>query len=81
MIKIGKELFEACEELEREKGITKDVIIASLCDALVAAYKKHIYEGCGKSLACRNICPANIDMDRLLVNSNAITLWKHLFKK
>ena len=42
MIKIGKELFEACEELEREKGITKDVIISSLCDALVTAYKKHI---------------------------------------
>ena len=42
MIKIGKELFEACEELEREKGITKDVIIASLCDAMTAAYKKHI---------------------------------------
>ena len=42
MIKIGKELFEACEELEKEKGITKDVIIASLCDALVTAYKKHI---------------------------------------
>ncbi len=42
MIKIGKELFEACEELEREKGITKDVIIASLCDAMVTAYKKHI---------------------------------------
>ena len=42
MIKIGKELFEACEELERERGITKDVIIASLCDALVTAYKRHI---------------------------------------
>ncbi len=42
MIKIGKELFEACEELEKEKGITKEVIIASLCDALVTAYKKHI---------------------------------------
>lgn len=42
MIKIGKELFEACEELEREKGITKEVVTASLCDALVTAYKKHI---------------------------------------
>ncbi len=42
MIKIGTALFEACEELEREKGITKDVIIASLCDALVTAYKKTI---------------------------------------
>ncbi|MBQ4124056.1 transcription termination/antitermination protein NusA [bacterium] len=42
MIKIGTALFEACEELEREKGISKEVIIASLCDAMVAAYKKHI---------------------------------------
>ena len=42
MIKIGTALFEACEELEREKGISKEVIVASLCDALVTAYKKHI---------------------------------------
>ena len=42
MIKIGTALFEATEQLEREKGISKEVIISSLCDALVAAYKKHI---------------------------------------
>ena len=42
MIKIGSALFEACEQLEKEKGIGKDVIVASLCDALVTAYKKHI---------------------------------------
>ncbi len=42
MIKIGTALFEACEELEREKGISKEVIIDSLCDAMVTAYKKHI---------------------------------------
>ena len=40
MIKIGTALFEACEELEKERGIPKDVLIASLCDAMVAAYKK-----------------------------------------
>ena len=40
MIKIGTALFEACEELEKERGISKDVLIASLCDAMVAAYKK-----------------------------------------
>ena len=43
MIKIGTALFEACEELERERGISKDVLIASLCDAMVAAYKKHMH--------------------------------------
>lgn len=42
MIKIGTALFEAAEQLEKEKGISKDVLISSLCDALVAAYKKHI---------------------------------------
>ena len=42
MIKIGTALFEACEELERERGISKDVLISSLCDAMVAAYKKHM---------------------------------------
>ena len=42
MIKIGTALFEACEELERERGINKDVLIASLCDAMVAAYKRHM---------------------------------------
>ncbi|MBO5948259.1 transcription termination/antitermination protein NusA [bacterium] len=42
MIKIGTALFEATEQLEREKGISKEVIINSLCDALVAAYKKQI---------------------------------------
>ena len=36
MIKIGSALFEATEQLEREKGISKEVIINSLCDALVA---------------------------------------------
>ncbi|MDD3436216.1 MAG: transcription termination factor NusA [Candidatus Gastranaerophilales bacterium] len=43
MIKIGTALFEACEQLERERGISKEVLISSLCDALVAAYKKHMH--------------------------------------
>ena len=42
MIKIGTALFEACEQLEREKGITKAAIIDALCDAMVTAYKKTI---------------------------------------
>ncbi|MBR1591565.1 MAG: 4Fe-4S dicluster domain-containing protein [Ruminococcus sp.] len=46
------------------------------------AYKKHIYEGCGKSLACHDICPANIDIEKLLVNSNGAAVWKrHIGKK
>ena len=43
MIKIGAgSLNEVFEELEREKGISKEVVISSLCDAMVAAYKKHM---------------------------------------
>jgi len=42
VIKIGAALLEATEQLEREKGIPKDIIIRSLCDAMVTAYKKHI---------------------------------------
>jgi N utilization substance protein A len=45
MIKIGTALFEACEELERDRGISKEVLISSLCDAMVAAYKKHYHLG------------------------------------
>lgn len=43
MIKIGAgNLNEVFEELEREKGISRSVIVSSLCDAMVAAYKKHL---------------------------------------
>ena len=43
MIKIGAgNLNEVFEELEKEKGISKDVVISSLCNAMVAAYKKHL---------------------------------------
>ena len=45
------------------------------------AYSKKIYSGCGKSLACRNICPAGLDIDALMVNSNAVMLWKYLLKR
>ncbi len=43
---------------------------------LYQAYREHIYEGCGKSLACRNICPAGLQIDKLLVHSNAVSIWK-----
>ena len=39
-------------------------------------YEEHIYKGCGKSLACKDICPAGIDMDRLLSKSNEVSVWK-----
>lgn len=43
-------------------------------------YSKHVYEGCGKSLSCVNICPAKIRIEDLLVNSNAIAIWKRYQK-
>ncbi|MFH0702442.1 MAG: transcription termination factor NusA [bacterium] len=39
---MGTALLDATEQLEREKGIPKSVVIRSLCDAMVTAYKKHI---------------------------------------
>ena len=48
---------------------------------LYRTYRKRVFEGCGKSLACRNICPAGIDIDGLLVSSNAAALWKRKVRK
>jgi N utilization substance protein A len=42
MIKIGPALIEATEQLEKEKGIPKELIIKSIKDAMTTAYKKHI---------------------------------------
>lgn len=39
-------------------------------------YRRHVYEGCGKSLSCRDICPAGIDTENLLVRSNALGVWR-----
>lgn len=49
--------------------------------ALAKRYSKGFYSGCGKSLACRDICPAGIDIERLMVNSNAAALWKGLLRR
>ena len=43
---------------------------------LRAKYRKHVYGGCGKSLSCRDICPAGIDIEGLMVNANAAAVWK-----
>ena len=54
------------------------ILAAVKTDSSQAAYRKYVYEGCGKSLACRDVCPAGIDMDRLLSRSNreALPIWK-----
>lgn len=38
-------------------------------------FGKKITDGCGKSFACRNICPAGIDIERLMARSDAAVLW------
>ena len=43
---------------------------------LAALYTKHTFEGCGKSLACKDVCPKKIDTEKLMVNANALALWK-----
>ena len=44
MIKFGSALMDAVEQIEREKAISKDIILRSLCDAMVSAYKKQIHD-------------------------------------
>ena len=44
-------------------------------------YVKHTFEGCGKSLACRDVCPRKIDTEKLMVNANALALWKRKRRK
>lgn len=43
---------------------------------IASNYKKHVYKGCGKSLSCRDICPAKIDIEELMASSNAAAVWK-----
>lgn len=39
------------------------------------SYMEHEYSGCGKSLACMDICPAQIDIEKLLIHSAAATIF------
>ena len=48
---------------------------------LARLYEKHTFAGCGKSLACRDVCPRGIDTERLLVNANALAVWKRKRRK
>ena len=79
--------LEVCPNYSPENGFTglaaavpsARVLVETASDpssaALKKKYRKYVYEGCGKSLACRNICPAGIDADGLLASSSAIAVW------
>lgn len=43
---------------------------------LSAHYRERVYEGCGKSLSCVDICPAGIPADELMARSNAAAVWR-----
>ena len=43
--------------------------------ALAQVHRNAVVAGCGKSLACRNVCPAGIDIANLMSRSNAAALW------
>lgn len=43
---------------------------------LAESYRQAIYDGCGKSLACRKVCPAGLDIARLMSRSNAAAVWR-----
>ena len=47
---------------------------------IIDSYVDKVYKGCGKSLSCRDICPAQIDVEHLLVNNNAVAVWKRFLK-
>ena len=42
---------------------------------MAGAYRERVFEGCGKSLACRDICPAGVEIGELLSMSNAAAVW------
>jgi N utilization substance protein A len=41
MIKVGPALMEHAEQLERERGIPREVVLSSLKEAMLAAYKRY----------------------------------------
>ncbi len=38
--------------------------------SLRRSYVKTVYDGCGKSLACRDICPAGVNIEKLMTEAN-----------
>lgn len=42
---------------------------------LAKSYRKQLFGGCAKSLACRDICPQELAIDELVSRSNAAAVW------
>lgn len=43
---------------------------------LKETWLQSVYKGCGHSLACQSVCPAQLPLEELLVQSNALALWR-----
>lgn len=50
------------------------------CRDTARLYARHVFAGCGKSLSCKSVCPKGIDTEKLLVNANAIAVWRRRIK-
>lgn len=74
--------LEVCPNFDPAGGFTG--VAAAVPAARVMApgapaaegYRKYFFEGCGKSLACRKVCPAGIEIGEMLAQSNAVAVWK-----
>ena len=44
------------------------------------AYRRSVYEGCSKTLACQTVCPAKLPIEKLMVQTNAAAIWKRRSK-
>ena len=48
---------------------------------LLDLYKKNIYRGCGKSLACHKVCPKELNINRLLTLSNKAAIMNSIMRR
>jgi N utilization substance protein A len=53
MIKVGSALMEHAEQLERERGIPRDIIFSSLKEAMLTAYKRYAHLEQVEGYECR----------------------------
>ena len=74
--------LEVCPNFDPAGGFTGVAAAVSAARVMTPGasaaegYRKYFFEGCGKSLACREVCPAGIEIGEMLAQSNAIAVWK-----
>jgi succinate dehydrogenase / fumarate reductase iron-sulfur subunit len=55
--------------LDNEQSIEHRAVVSK-------RYTERFFNGCGKSLACQNVCPVGIPIDELTARCNAVAIWK-----